>query len=231
MKRGVFIETANVTAFRRAVSAAEDTEAGRPGMLLAWGEAGMGKTMAALNSYSEGGGIYLRAWEDWTQHAFLQALAFEALGTRPHGANKCKVAIIEALDSQRRTIYVDEADRLKTGRLEDLRDIHDMTGAPIVLLGEQGLPTLVAGRSRIDDRIPSEYRVRFGAITTADISVYALEAADLRISPQACKIVHGKCKGNFRRAHNLVLSLEAMARAAETDTVDEAMAARLGGGK
>ena len=37
--------------------------------------------------------------------------------------------------------------------------------------------------------------------------------------------------GNFRRAHNLILSLEQMAKAAQTGHVDEAMAQRLTDGK
>ena len=42
--RSVFVETGNVTAFRRAVLAVEDTERGQPGIVVAWGQAGRGKT-------------------------------------------------------------------------------------------------------------------------------------------------------------------------------------------
>lgn len=51
MKTGVFIETENVTRFRAAVAMAEDTERGRPGMVMAYGEAGRGKTIAAENAF------------------------------------------------------------------------------------------------------------------------------------------------------------------------------------
>lgn len=228
VKKGVFVETANVTRFRTAVAMAEDFERGRPGMLMAWGEAGRGKTICAMNSFAEGGGVYLRAWEGWSQAAFLQSLCFEVTGLRPRGSNNCKVKIIETLDHEARTIYVDEADRLQVGRLEDLRDIHDMTGSPVVLIGEEGLAARVASRRRIDDRIPAEFRVKFDAITMQDISIYAMEAADLRLTPGAAKMIHNITRGNFRRVHNAMLSLEQMARAAETGRVDEAMARRLG---
>lgn len=232
MKKGVFIETGNVTRFRKAVSLAGDIDDGRPGMLMAYGVAGLGKTLAARNAHAEGGGVYLRAWEGWTQAAFLQALCFEVTGSRPHGANRCKVRIIEALGRAEgaRTIYMDEADRLDVRRLEDLRDIHDETGAPIVLIGELGLTARVAARSRIDDRIPAEYRIKFEPITPRDISLYALEAAGLKLAGRAAAEVHRLCRGNFRRAHNLVLSLEQMAKAAETHKVDEAMVRRLAEG-
>ena len=231
MKKGVFVETNNVTAFRAAVGLAEDTEHGRPGMMMAYGEAGRGKTLAAMNAYAEIGGVYLRVWENWTQAAFLQALCFEVDGSRPHGANRCKVRIMEALGDAPRTIYIDEADRLPTGRLEDLRDIHDETGCPICLIGELGLPARVRARTRINDRIPRELRILFEPISTRDISIYAQEAADLELASEACKVVHRLSKGNFRRAHNLILSLEQMAKAAQTGHVDGAMAQRLADGK
>lgn len=229
MKRDVFIETENVSRFAAALTLAEDTDFGRPGMMMVSGEAGRGKTVAARSSHAVRGGIYLRAWQDWTQAAFLQALCFEVCGARPHGSNRCKVRIVEELEHERRTIYMDEADRLDIGRLEDLRDIHDETGAPIVLIGEQGLPARVAARSRIDDRIPGEYRIPFAPVSQQDITLYALEAANLVLEPKACKIVHTFCKGNFRRAHNAIVSLDQMAKAVQTDQVDAAMAKKLRG--
>ncbi|MCB2186982.1 MAG: AAA family ATPase [Deltaproteobacteria bacterium] len=227
MKKGVFITTDNVSRFQRAVQMARDTEHGRPGMLLAFGEAGRGKTLAAMNAYAEGGGCYLRVWEGWSQHAFLQAVCFEVTGGRPHGANRCKVAAIEALGREPRTIYVDEADRLDVRRIEDLRDIHDETGCPIMLIGEQALLSRVAARSRIDDRIPPEHRIQFQPISPRDITLYAMEAAGLQLTSEACAAVHRMSKGNFRKAHNLLLSLEQMSRAAETDLVDAEMTTRL----
>lgn len=215
MKRGVFIETNNVARFQSALAMAADTEKGCPGMLMAYGVAGLGKTLAALNAYAENGGVYLSVWQDWTQAAFLQALCFEVTGSRPHGANHCKIAIIDALGGKPRTIFIDEADRLSMGRKEDLRDIHDGTGAPICLIGELGLPAQVAARSRMNDRIPPEFRIKFEPITPRDIGIYALRAADLQLSAEACKVVHRLCKGNFRRAHNQVVSLEQMAKSAQ----------------
>ena len=65
--KSVFVETGNVTAFRRAVLTVEDTERGQPGIVVAWGQAGRGKTFAARNSYTERGGVFLSAWENETQ--------------------------------------------------------------------------------------------------------------------------------------------------------------------
>ena len=227
MRKGVFLESDNVATFRAALNLAGDSEKGRPGMMMLTGETGIGKTVAARNAHAERGGVYLRVLEGWSQHDFLQAISFELCGMRPHGSGKCKRRIIEELDREPQVIYMDEADRLDTGRLEDLRDIHDVTGSTIVLIGEEGLPSKVGGRRRIDRRIPREYRIKFQPLSVRDLSLYAAEACALTLSPQAAGLLHRHTKGNFRDLHNAMLSLEQMAKAAETAKVDEAMASRL----
>ncbi|HEU6435999.1 MAG TPA: ATP-binding protein [Nitratidesulfovibrio sp.] len=223
MKKGIFIETDNVSRLRRALRQAEDTERGRPGMVAVWGEAGVGKTIAAHSMYAQHGGAFLRVLEGMTQHAFLQELCWELMEARPHGAHRCRAEILRALDAEPVTIYVDEADRLDLRRLEDLRDIHDMSGCPVVLIGEQHLPGKLSQRSRIDDRIPDEYRVAFTGISTQDVAMYAMEGADLSLTTDAAALIHKQARGNFRRVHNLLLSVESAARAKNTGTVDAAL--------
>lgn len=38
-------------------------------------------------------------------------------------ADRCKQAVVELLERDRKPVFVDEADRLAIGRIEDLRDI------------------------------------------------------------------------------------------------------------
>jgi len=227
MRKGVFLESDNVAAFGAALNLAADTEKGRPGMMMLTGETGIGKTVAARNAHAERGGVYLRTLEGWSQHDFLQAVCFEVCGMRPYGSGKCKQRIIHELDREPQVIWMDEADRLNTGRLEDLRDIHDVTGTTIVLIGEEGLPSKVGGRRRIDRRIPREYRIRFRPLSLRDISLYAAEACGLALSAEAAAALGRHTRGNFRDLHNAMLSLEQMARAAESAEVDEAMLGRL----
>ncbi len=220
MRKETFVETYSVLALRNAVSTAFEAGAGQPAMLMTYGEPGTGKTKAARSLYAEHGGIYLRAMEGMTQNAFLQALCFEVDGTMPHGSAKSKQAILSQLIDAPRPIFVDEADRLHVGRLEDLRDIHDITGSPIVLIGEMGLPTRVRARERINDRIPAAFRVHFDAINTQDILVFAKAAADLTLTPEAASLLCTVTKGNFRRVYNAVLSLEGAAKAANSNDIN-----------
>ena len=224
MKRDVVIEPAQVTALREAVSAALEAGAGNPAMVMTYGEAGTGKTIAAKLLYVELGGYYLRAMEGMSQAAFLQDLCFEVDGSRPHGSAKNKQTLLKRLTDYPAPIFIDEADRLHVSRLEDLRDIHDITGAPIILVGEMGLPTKVSARTRINDRIPASFRVNFGAISRTDIMIYATKVAEITLSPEAGSVVYEATKGNFRRVYNTMLSLANATKASGKTEVSAEMA-------
>ena len=127
MKSDVFIETSHVTDLRDAVTTAMGVGAGFPAIVMAYGDAGTGKTRAARSLYAEFGGIYIRAMEGMTQCAFLQEICVELGAGRPHGSARCKAAILQAMSAECVPIFADEADRLHVSRLEDLRDIHDVT--------------------------------------------------------------------------------------------------------
>lgn len=225
--KSVFVETGNVTAFRRAVLTVEDTERGQPGIVVAWGQAGRGKTFAARNSYTERGGVFLSAWENETQASFLGRLCFETIKAKaPRSASACKVSIIDALKTRRdqgqvASIYMDEADRLAIGRINDLRDIHNETGCAVILIGEEELIGLLSNQRRIWSRVTQE--VPFGPVDEADVAAFALEAANLDLTSEACAMVRGTSDGDMRLVRNMVQLLEQAAKARETNRADAAM--------
>lgn len=228
--KNVFVPTDNVARFTSAMRILEDTRKGQPGLAVVYGRAGRGKTVAATSWYAERGGFFLRVWQDWTQFSFLQALCFEVAGERPHGAHQCKTRICEALgrrEGQPRTIYVDEADRLHPGRIEDLRDIHDVTGCPVVLIGEEQLYPSLGAKRRIWSRVTQ--RVEFGPVKDEDVLVFASQAADLRLTPEAASLVAKKAEGDFRTVYRLVQELERMAQAAQSSDITADHARRLNG--
>lgn len=226
MKKDAYVEVKSVVDLRDAAQTALDAGAGQPAIVMAYGEAGTGKTIASRRIYADLGGVYLRAMEGMSQHAFLQELCFELDGSRPYGVSKCKQQLISQLSEEPQPFFIDEADRLHVSRLEDLRDIHDLTGSPVVLIGELGLPVKVKARSRINDRIPDACRVKFEGISQRDILLYAQEAADLLLSPEAAGVVHTKTGGNFRKVYGAVLTLEKASRAAGTGEIGAELARR-----
>lgn len=228
----VFIATRNVTQFQRAMAVLADTDKGQPGLAVVQGKAGMGKTVCAQTWHSrhEGDAFYLRVWEDWTQAGMLQKLCFEVCGDRPRSAAPCKQRIIGELDAMRKqgarpVVFVDEADRLVVNRIEDLRDIHDETGVPIILIGEEGLFNRLSGRGRIMDRVTQ--KVTFQGVTADDVMLFTSQAAGLKLSPEACKQLLGSCGGNFRRLYVLTQAIEQACRAVGSLDVDATLVKRV----
>ncbi|SHI59924.1 AAA family ATPase [Halodesulfovibrio aestuarii] len=225
MRRDVFIETRNVLEFRQKVGFLEDNLNGEPGFALVFGQAGRGKTETTRNYHAMSGGVFLRVMQGWTQNSFLQELCYQVCGLRPRNSAACKTRIIEALDASPQTIFVDEADRLHVDRIEDLRDIFDTTGVPVVLIGEEELRGLLGTRRRIWSRVKQV--VEFGAVAEEDVAFLADEAAGLNISPEACAQIVRYADGDFRLVWSFVGHLEKAARAHEVHDVNVALVAKV----
>ena len=78
--RDVIIPTDATARFNTAVDAVVDAGRGTSGFILAHGQAGRGKSVAADQYHYQRGGAYVRVWEGWTQAAFLQRVLFEVRG-------------------------------------------------------------------------------------------------------------------------------------------------------
>lgn len=223
--REVIIETESMTRFDTAVDSVVEADKSLSGFILAYGQAGRGKSVAADRYYYQRGGAYVRVWENWSQSAFLQRVLFELRGQNGdmprHTGNRCKELIVAQLDKKRLPLFIDEADRLSMPRIEDLRDIHEMTGAPIILIGEEGLTGLLSERRRIWSRVAHE--VEFLPISAAEVALYAMQAAGLDIPASLCAALATKAEGDFRLVRNMMLLLEKAAKAAQSFSVDEAM--------
>ena len=223
--REVIIPTDATARFNNAVDSVVDSGRTMAGFVLAYGQAGRGKSVAADQYYFQRGGAYIRVWEGWSQTAFLQRLLFEVRGKSGDlprmNSNRCKQAVVELLERDRKPLFIDEADRLAIGRIEDLRDILEMTGVPIILIGEEGIFGLLAERRRIWSRVAHE--VEFGPINAREVAMYGMKAAGLDIPAELCGRIAEKAEGDFRLVRNMMILLEKAAKAAEKFCVDTAM--------
>jgi DNA transposition AAA+ family ATPase len=231
--KNIFLETGNVSRFREALSVLEDTERGRPGLMTASGQAGRGKTVAGREHAVRTKAVYIRVLQDWTPRAMLAELCRNLDGSEPGTTDRAKKLAISFLNDLQekkgilKTILVDEADRLSIGLVEHLRDVHDLTGAPIVLIGEEHLNQVLRTKSRLWDRVVQ--KVEFGPITAEDIMLFALEAAGLRLDPDVAKELGRRSGGGFRLVWTDVYRLEQMAKASGTNKVEMKMVEGLNG--
>lgn len=223
--RETIIETEAMSRFEAAVDEVAGADRGLSGFVLAYGQAGRGKSVAADRYHFQRGGAYVRVWQNWSQTSFLQRLLFEVRGKNTdmprHTGNRCKELIVQALEGETRPLFIDEADRLKIGRIEDLRDIHEMTGAPVVLIGEEGIFGLLSERRRIWSRVVHE--IEFGPISPAEVALYAMQAAGLDVPLELAGEIAQTTEGDFRLVRNMCLILEKTAKAQGSFSVDRQM--------
>lgn len=216
--KNVFIETSRVLAFREAASVLADTNKGQPGLMLAWGLAGRGKTMCAQEyAVREEHCIYVRVHQDWTPRAMLSAICYAINGMNPYRTDAAKKAIIEELDTRSLIVLIDEADRLSISNMEHLRDIHDETGAPIILIGEPALYGRLTARRRIWERVTRV--VEFGPVKDDDVLMFGIKACGLTIEPPAVLELVRRCQGSFRLLYHLMVDLERQAKANHSEKV------------
>jgi hypothetical protein len=96
-----------------------------------------------------------------------------------------------------------------------------MSGAPIVLIGEERLFPILKSRKRIWDRVTQ--CIEFRPISAEDVVLFGLKAAELRIESEAAARIAARAAGSFRLIWSDVRDCEQMARAAGTKSVDAKM--------
>ena len=214
----VFLETQNVRAFQAAVAGLEDTDKGNPGLGVVWGRAGRGKTMCARQYAVTNGAIYLRVMQDWTAMAMLAALCFELQGGAPRSADAAKRQAIAVLESTQRVVLIDEADRLKPALIGHLRDLHDLSGAPVVLIGEEALAATMYARQRDWSRVAAA--VEFGPVEAEDVALFARRACNLDVPLPVAEQLQQRAQGDFRLVYRDMAALERLARANQVRQIE-----------
>lgn len=121
------------------------------------GPSGYGKTVASTYTVNRLEAIYVEVREFWTRKAFCEAMLRE-LEREPKGTISTMMEEISFVlgSSSGRVVIIDEADKLvDKGMIELARDIQEMTGAPVILVGEELLPKKLQRFERVHNRVLS----------------------------------------------------------------------------
>lgn len=205
-----FIITSRVVAFREAMGIVEDTAKGHPGIMAAWGYSGRGKSECVKQYAADTGAVYVYVRSQWSPRGLLGHICTKLNGMRPVQVDIAKEIICEELAKDRRTLLIDEADLLGIHCIEHLRDIHDLTGAPLVLVGEPALYASLHARKRIWSRVTKT--VEFGPVEIEDILLLGRKACDLKITPEGGLALQKRCRGDFRPLYHDLRNLETFVR-------------------
>jgi DNA transposition AAA+ family ATPase len=218
-----FFETKNYLRLSEAASALQGRHEEVPGLGLIYGRAGLGKTKAAIRYAVHRDAIYLRANAAWSPLWMLQDLA-HSLGRYPFGTtSRAFRQCVDELQKQGRLVFIDEADYLARERrlLDAVRDLHDLTGVPFILVGMDEVAKKMARHPQFWSRVSQV--VEFKALTADEVAMIAKEWTGLVLEDGSLEALRRVTAGEFRLVTVALGHLERMVKASRAGGVSQKM--------
>ena len=215
----LFVKTRNVKNFIGLMNNLIDKSNEVPKMGLIYGDPGLGKTQTAVWWATNNDAAYVRAQNKMTCRWLLEKIVYE-LGESP--SRKMADLIEQCITHLRlkpQVIIIDEVDYLINRHriVETLRDLHDLTGVPIVLIGMQEAKTKLGKYRHLYDRI-SEI-IEFKPFSKDDLDVIVEELSEIKITDEAKEIFFEKIN-RFRQVIKGISLLENLAKTNGLNKID-----------
>ena len=127
---------------------------------------------------------------------------------------------VNVLKNKPQMIIVDEIDYLLSDfkTIETLRDLHDETGIPIVLVGMSLVKHKLKKHTHLFDRISEIYQ--YIGFEYSDIKQIVYEISEVDMTKEVISVIHQKAK-SFRKIIEMVNTLENIARVNGIKLIDE----------
>ena len=217
----VFVKTNNVKRFITMMNNLQNRAEGVPGMGLVYGEPGLGKTQAikwwAFKNYA----ILIRCNQMMSARWLLKEILDYMSEIKPYSISDSFDEVIRNLILTPRILIVDEVDYLtmdKNKSIEILRDIHDKTNIPVVLVGMTNAHSRLKKFSHLYDRL-SEI-VKFERFSKADIKTIVKELSEIELTDCAIKYIYSNLN-RFRQIVKVINKAETIAKANGLSSIDE----------
>lgn len=184
---------------------------GMPGMGLVYGPTGYGKTTACTWLINQVHGVYVRAMKLWSPKTMLEAISRE-LDLDLHGLTLAGMLerIIQRLAETNRPLFIDEADYVVESKrlLDSLRDLHDMSAVPVILIGMHGIDRRIRSNPQFTGRLAQW--VQFQGLDAEDASLLRDQLPDVAIADDLLNAVFtaaSPTQGGGAEARRLVVGL------------------------
>ena len=215
----LFVKTRNVKNFIGLMNNLIDKSNDVPKMGLIYGDPGLGKSRTAVWWATQNDAVYVRAQNKMTCRWLLEKIVYE-LGESP--SRKMADLIEQCITHLRlkpQVIIIDEVDYLINRHriVETLRDLHDLTGVPMVLIGMQEAKTKLGKYRHLYDRI-SEI-IEFKPFSKDDLDVIIEELSEIKITDEAKEIFFEKIN-RFRQVIKGISLLENLAKTNGLNKID-----------
>ncbi len=217
----VFVKTKNVRNFEVMMDAlALNEDEGCFGMV--YGQAGRGKTRTCQWYGAHNDCVYLRVLQIWchSELEFLRGFC-KAAGIIEPPARKGPLfqAVIDKMIEDPKPVFIDEPEKLPMKFSEILRDMTEVAGMTIVVVGEEELVPFMKQVRKTWSR--TFRQLEFQPIDIPDIILYAKESTGLKLSIDVASILLKASDGDWRPVKRAILNMVQYANANETREISE----------
>ena len=216
----VFVKTNNVKRFITMMNNLQNRAEGVPGMGLVYGEPGLGKTQTINWWAFKNNAILVRCTQLMTARWLLTEILDEMGELSGYKISDCFKLVVRNLLVNPQIIIVDEVDYLTVDSraVETLRDIHDKTNVPIILVGMINAKSRLKKFNHLYDRL-SEI-VKFEKFSKADIKTIVQELSEVEMTDCAIRYIYTNLN-RFRQIVKVINKAEIIAKANRLNSIDE----------
>lgn len=218
-----FVLTKNVKGFINLIHNLKNKPDNISKIGLVYGNAGLGKTKTALYLSIQFNTIYVRSTNKMTTKWLLEEIAKELDEIPRFYTADIFRQCVNALKTNPQMIIVDEIDYLLADfrTIETLRDLHDETGIPIILVGMQLSKHKLKKHNHLFDRISEIYN--FAEFEYSDIKQITEEISEVDIAKEAVRAIYNKAK-SFRKIIEMIDMFEKVGQVNGLTQIDENIA-------
>jgi DNA transposition AAA+ family ATPase len=226
----VTVKTKDVRRFDQGIYDLLNRSKGVEGQGVVWGPPGVGKTTALTLLANDYDAVYIRALGCSTVTSILGDLC-RYLG----GERKCRrTDMVEYIVTKLtrgaagepkpapRPIIVDEADYCirQFDIMDSLRDIYDISGCPVILVGMEDIARRLQENGRFARRLTQW--IEFRGLDLDDTALVASECCEIKLADDLIEYLHAQTMGNVGRIKIGLDKIEKFARANGRDQITAA---------
>ena len=215
----VFVRTKNVKKFVALMEEVKQLPANIPKIVLVFGEYGLGKSETIKWWTFKNDCIYVRANQGMTSRWLLSEIA-EELGEEAFWHIQDTFNLVEQkLKQNPKPLIIDEVDYLVTNNvIEILRDLHDRTGCPMILVGMVNIDKKLSRYPHLKDRIYKAFK--FEPYEKQDIKQILSELSEIPITNDGLEYLATR-HNQFRQIVKLINKIEKLAKTNELKELNE----------
>ena len=212
-----FITTKNVKKFVALMSELQNLPPNIPKMTLVYGEPGLGKSETVAKWAFKNPCV--RAKQGMTTRWLLAEIANELELEACWHIDDTFNEIKKALANKSFTIIIDEVDYLiEKKSIETLRDLHDTTKCPLVLVGMGLIDKKLSRYPHLYDRLYK--KLKFEQFNSDDIKEIVEKLTNFEFSECALEYL-SRQTNQFRELVKLIYNVEKLAKTNEIEVLDE----------